>query len=148
MQTSKAKTSPTLQPFQVTAPLLKQGRMDRLLARTDKLQVVIKSYAEGGENFFHTHTTDDHAFVVLMGEATVYGMDGTTITLKRNEGVLLPRGAYYRFHSSGKEPLVMLRAGTAEPGDRRLAPDGTDMRQHQGEVTYAPPVPIEGAFFR
>ncbi|MBI2867888.1 MAG: hypothetical protein HYX97_06100, partial [Chloroflexi bacterium] len=54
MQKSTTKTAPALQPFQVTAPLLKQGRMDRLLARTDKLQIVIKSYAEGGENFFHT----------------------------------------------------------------------------------------------
>src|SRR4051812_27595996 len=59
--------APLPQVFTVTTPILKEGRTDYALAVTDRLQIVVKCYASGGENYLHAHTEEDHAFVVLQG---------------------------------------------------------------------------------
>jgi len=110
------------------APVLSAGRFDAVLARTEGFAARVKVYAEGGENATHTHLKEDHLFLVLAGQAVFeVGRDGgETIVANPYEGVFLPRGAFYKFLSSGEENLLMFRVGGFEAEDRmRVAPDGS-----------------------
>src|SRR5262245_20893827 len=88
-------------PYRLRAPLLSQGRMDTVMAETDNMQVRLKVYAQGGENALHTHLDQDHTFVILQGEARFWDETGESKVYGRNEGIMLPRGAFYRFESCG-----------------------------------------------
>ena len=118
--------------FKLEARLPQQGRSDTPVAASDRMGVVLKTYAADGENALHAHPNEDHAFVVLQGEATFYGPNDETRTIGKNEGVLLPHGTFYWFKATGEEPLVMVRIGAAayDGVDRRgrISPDGSEMR--------------------
>ena len=60
---------PQAQRFSLRTPLLSEGRTTTLVAQADLMTVMIKVYAEGGENALHAHTHEDHCFIVLDGEA-------------------------------------------------------------------------------
>ena len=134
------------QLFHLRTPLLKEGRLDTVVAKTREMTVTMKCYAEGGENELHTHVAEDHIFVVLDGEARFFGKEGETSVLGRNQGILVPAGWYYRFESCGDRPLVMLRVGAGD-GAARVNIDGQPMHGLSAENKYVPPVPIEGAFY-
>jgi mannose-6-phosphate isomerase-like protein (cupin superfamily) len=127
-------TAAQAQTFNLTTPYLRQGITSDERARSDLLTVLIKVYASGGENRMHAHVHEDHSFIVLEGEATFHfdGEDNARV-LKPYEGVMLPRGAYYRFESTGQGNLVMLRVGAAPPGSpkRALYPEGGDKSRDQ-----------------
>jgi mannose-6-phosphate isomerase-like protein (cupin superfamily) len=115
--------------FKLEAQLPKQGRTDTPLAASDKMWVVLKTYAADGENGLHAHPNEDHTFVVLQGEATFYGPNGETRTIGKNEGVLLPHGTLYWFKATSDEPLVMVRIGAAAfDGVERHGRIGPEMR--------------------
>lgn len=97
--------------FQLAARLPEQGRTNQVFASTPLLNVVLKTYASGGENELHAHTNEDHLFVVLQGAATFFGPRGEEKTVVRHGGVVLPRGVLYRFIAHEGEPLVLLRVG-------------------------------------
>jgi len=98
--------------FDVRTPLLKQGRTNLPLAATDKLSVVLKCYAQGGENALHAHPYEDHVFLILQGRAEFRGPGGEVRVLGANQGIMLPAGSLYRFEAQGEENLVLLRIGT------------------------------------
>jgi mannose-6-phosphate isomerase-like protein (cupin superfamily) len=137
------------QPFRLRAPLLSQGRQDTVLAESGLMQLRMKVYAEGGENTLHTHTQEDHSFIILQGQARFYDKDGNSEVYGRNQGVLLPRGAYYWFQSCGDEPLVMVRvaARTEEYRSSRTGPDGKPMAGDSAENKQVEPIVIPGAFY-
>jgi mannose-6-phosphate isomerase-like protein (cupin superfamily) len=86
------------------------------------MNVVLKTYASGGENEIHAHTNEDHVFVVLQGGATFFGPRGETKSVGKFDCVLVPAGALYSFHANEDEPLVMLRVGAAiDPSSDVLA---------------------------
>jgi mannose-6-phosphate isomerase-like protein (cupin superfamily) len=122
------------QTFNLTTPYLQQGITSDERARSDLLTVLIKVYASGGENRMHAHVYEDHSFIVLEGEATFH-FDGeeSARVLKPYEGVMLPKGTYYRFESTGRGNLVMLRVGAAPPGSAKRAvyPEGGDKSRDQ-----------------
>ena len=97
--------------FQLAARLPEQGRTNQVFAATPLLNVVLKTYASGGENELHAHSNEDHLFVVLQGGATFYGPRGEERTVVRHGGVVLPKGVLYRFTAHEGEPLVLLRVG-------------------------------------
>jgi mannose-6-phosphate isomerase-like protein (cupin superfamily) len=84
---------------------------------------------------------------VLEGEATFHfdGEDNTRVlglpsgrepaprVLKPHEGIMLPKGTFYRFESTGQQNLVMLRVGAAPPGSPKQAvyPEGGDKSRDQ-----------------
>jgi mannose-6-phosphate isomerase-like protein (cupin superfamily) len=112
------------------------------------MYVWVKVYAEGGENYLHTHEREDHVFVILDGEATFHDPGGKDTVLKKNQGILLQRGAYYSFTSTGNTPLVLLRVGAADAlphvrDSRKSWPGEVDDREARGIV----PVEIPGQFF-
>ena len=120
--------------FNLTTPHLQQGITSEERARSELLTVLIKVYASGGENRTHAHVYEDHSFIVLEGEATFHfdGEDNTRV-LKPYEGVMLPKGTYYRFESTGQGNLVMLRVGASPPGSpkRAVYPEGGDKSRDQ-----------------
>ena len=151
-QTQTRPAAPTeVKPevYRLRTPLMQQGRSDITLAQTENMTVRIKCYAAGGENALHAHAAEDHTFVVLAGQARFWGPDGEIATLGRNEGIMLPRGAYYRFESCADEPLVLLRVGaklgTAEVP--RMTLDGRPIPGDSLENKTVPPIVMEGAFY-
>jgi mannose-6-phosphate isomerase-like protein (cupin superfamily) len=128
--------------FKLAAQLPKQGRTDTPVAASDKMWVVLKTYAADGENGLHAHPNEDHTFVVLQGEAIFYGPNNEEKTIGKNEGVLLPHGTFYWFKAKGAEPLVMVRIGAAafDGVDRhgRINPDGSEMRGDSVENKQVP----------
>src|SRR5688572_1130759 len=83
--------------FSLKAPVLSEGRMESILATTPLTSMVIKVYASGGENGMHAHANEDHCFVVLQGQATFHlGTEDNVRVVNKYEGVMLPRGAFYR----------------------------------------------------
>ena len=93
--------------FRLEAQLPKQGRTDTPVAASDKMWVVLKTYAADGENGLHAHPNEDHTFIVLQGEATFYGPNDETRTIGKNEGVLLPHGTFYWLGSGSNGPAKM-----------------------------------------
>jgi len=93
----------------------------------ENLWLRLKVYASGGENGLHAHEKEDHAFFVLQGEATFHiGEDEEEVRVGPFEGMMVPKGALYRFASSGPGNLVMLRSGGAQQdgGPERPMRDG------------------------
>jgi mannose-6-phosphate isomerase-like protein (cupin superfamily) len=142
-------TKPTV--FALRAQLLDQGRTDTVVAAAEDLIVRMKVYASGGENELHAHTGEDHTFMVLQGSARFYGPEGETIDIGQYQGIMLPRGAYYRFHATSKEPLVMIRVGSPNPRKQkkpyRIDIEGNELRGDSKENKSVPVVFREGAFF-
>jgi mannose-6-phosphate isomerase-like protein (cupin superfamily) len=136
--------------FKLEARLPKQGRTDTPVAASDKMWVVLKTYAADGENGLHAHPNEDHTFVVLQGEAIFYGPNNEEKTIGTNEGVLLPHGTFYWFKAKGEQPLVMVRIGAAafDGVDRhgRINPDGSEMRGDSVENKQVPLIMSEDWF--
>ena len=92
-----AKTEPpSPQVYSLKTPYMQQGRVHQLVAETPNLRVHMKVNAEGGENEIHTHLDEDHSFVVLEGEMTIYDNKGNQWIVKPYQGVMLAKGTYYR----------------------------------------------------
>ena len=138
--------APTLEVFSLRSQLLSSGRQDRILTETDDLWLTMKVYASGGENNLHRHPTEDHAFVVLSGQATFYDRDENPTVVNPFEGAMLPKGAFYHFCSSADEPLVMLRVGAGVKATR-LSPDGSVAMPRDDPSAKVPTIPIPGKFF-
>jgi mannose-6-phosphate isomerase-like protein (cupin superfamily) len=143
-----------IEPFEVTAPLLERGVQDTPLFTTDELWGHLKVYAEGGENDLHAHPHEDHAFVVLQGEAMFWNRAGDQVAVRRYQGILVPRGAYYRFQNTGEGNLVMLRVGAgsnshlSERRTERLGVDGRPMTFNPMQRASGTELPVEsGEFF-
>lgn len=120
---------PEATTFSLKTPGLTSGRSVNIVAKTDLFSLAVKIYAQGGENGLHAHVYEDHTFVVLHGQATFFlGKEKKETVVGPNEGVLIPRGAFYKFQSSGDENLVMLRIGAETPEKSdvwRIHPDGS-----------------------
>ena len=146
------------------AALLSAGATTDPLALGDNLWLHVKVYSTGGENGLHYHPREDHAFFVLQGQATFYDENGQATVVGRNDGVMLPKGTRYRFHSSDRENLVLLRAGggqrTGSPSDEgtpeypgpmyeRMGADGQPLPgdSPENKTPSMPPARIPGAFF-
>ena len=144
------KSPPKAEVFSLKTPYLSVGRTTEFVANTDLMSVAIKVYAEGGENALHTHLHEDHAFVVLEGEATFWDRAGTETVVGKYQGICLPRGAFYYFKSTGDTNLVLLRVGandTSWHGDTRMGPDGKPLPSRSAENKRIDGVPIPGKFF-
>ena len=137
--------------FNMRCQMLEQGRTDTVVAAAEDLIIRMKVYASGGENELHAHTGEDHSFMILQGSARFYGPDGETTDLGPYQGIMLPKGAFYRFHATGTEPLVMIRVGGPSPKKQkkpyRIAKDGSELRGDSKENRTQPIIFRDGAFF-
>jgi mannose-6-phosphate isomerase-like protein (cupin superfamily) len=147
------KEAPRAQVFSLKTPYMKQGRVTQTVAKTENMWIATKINAEGGENEIHTHLNQDHAFIVLEGEMSVFDEKGAEMKLQPYQGVMLPKGAYYRYLNTGSGNLVVLRlaAYTADRPARgeamRVMPDGTPILGGSEENHSLPPIEMPGKFF-
>ena len=119
--------------FHIRARLPKEGRTNQVLGASRYMNVVLKTYASGGENELHAHTNEDHVFVVLQGGAVFYGPNNEEKKVGVNDCVLVPSGAFYKFIAKEDEPLVMLRVGAAiDPDADILARVDADGKSFDG----------------
>ena len=95
-------------------PLLSSGASYDGLALAENLWLSVKVYSSGGENALHRHMVEDHAFIVMQGQATFHFEGGNSCEAKQFEGVMIPKGIAYKFEASPGENLVLLRVGAAQ----------------------------------
>lgn len=149
------------------AQLLSSGMTTIPLAATHNLWIHSKVYSRGGENALHAHNVEDHTFFVLQGRAEFHFGDGSTTIAETYDGVLIPKGVMYRFHSIDDGNLVMVRIGGAQrsdlsqrftkgsPAEVRSATvtdgDGNPILDtkslQKGKTPAEPVVKLEGQFF-
>ena len=142
----------TARYFRVRGPLLlKGGGRDTRLFETETMTGRLKIYADGGENDLHAHPGEDHVFIVLDGEAVFFDKDGAQTVARKYDGVLLPRGTFYRFRNTGEGNVVMLRIGVGDkfdgPGVYRVAPDGEPLRHNLTTRDSLSEAPVESGLF-
>lgn len=150
----KAQTSEKAKAkfFSLKTPYMIQGRMTPVVAKTDTLKLQVKVNAEGGENEIHTHLNEDHAFVVLEGQMSIFDETGHETKVQQYQGVMLPKGAFYRYLNTGTQNLVLLRV-SALLADR--PPAGKPTRIDTDGVGFyggaknkeLPRIVMEGKFF-
>ena len=139
--------TPKPQTFSLKMPYVKQGRTKRYLAQTPDMEIRVMVNAESDENEYHTHLDIDHTFIVLEGELTIIDPQEKEYVVKPNQGILIPKGAYYRYLVSAKENTVMLRVSAkvrdyipragASNKVRAVRLDGTElgsMEDHKGRA--------------
>ena len=149
MQTAR-KLQPTEKPktqkFSLRTPYMKQGRITQLVAETENMWIHTKINYEGGENEIHTHLDEDHAFIVLEGQMSVFDENGNEIKVEKHQGVMIPKGAYYRYLNTGSENLVVIRVGAGIKGkaqggtEMRVRPDGKPLLANSSENKTVTPI--------
>ena len=141
---------PRAEVFSLKTPYLSKGRISTLVSKTSNLWIHTKMNAEGGENGLHCHTQEDHAFVVLEGQVTFFDGEGNETVLGPHQGIMIPKGAYYRYLNTGTGNLMVLRVGGGErkgSQESRIDPDGKPLIADSAENKHIDPVPIPGKFF-
>jgi mannose-6-phosphate isomerase-like protein (cupin superfamily) len=106
---------PRAYTFSLKTPYMQQGRVTQLVAETANMWIHTKINAEGGENEIHSHLDEDHSFIVLEGEMSVFDETGREMK-ERSIRVMIPKGAYYRYLNTGSENLVVIRIGAGIKG--------------------------------
>lgn len=148
---TQTQAQPKAEIFSLKTPYLSAGRVTSLAAKTENLWIHTKVNAEGGENAVHTHTDEDHAFIVLEGEVTFFDENNNGTVLKPFQGIMIPKGAYYRYLNTGPGNLIVVRVGAAAKdktgGATRIDPDGRPLHGGSPENKHIEPVPIPGKFF-
>lgn len=139
--------------FKMRAQMLEKGRTNTPLFKTENMWGTLKVYASGGENGLHSHTKEDHVFVVMQGSARFYGPQGETHDVGTHEGVVLPKNCFYHFHATSEEPLVLFRIAchTEEAKDDslpdRLNSQGKPMPGNSPENKQVEVIFKEGSYF-
>ena len=139
--------------FTMESPLPEQGNDRTYLAHTDQMHLFLTVHAPAnGEPHVHAHTNEDHAFIVMQGEATFFGPNEEAVRVVKHQGIMLPRGTMYRFQAENDEPLAMIRIGCPVDPDKpvhtRINADGTPMLGNASANNAVPTVFKPGAFFR
>ena len=144
---------PHTQKFSLRTPYMKQGRITQMVAETENMWIHTKINYEGGENEIHCHLDEDHSFIVLEGQMSVFDEQGGEIEVKQYQGVMIPKGAYYRYLNTGDGNLVVIRVGAGAKGQQqagqetRLGADGKPLTSGTPENRNKPPIEMIGKFF-
>ncbi len=135
--------------FKIKTPQITGGRSHTPLAKTDLISIGLNYYAPGRKNTLHTHPGEDHAFVVLDGEATFYDKSNNATVLRKGEGIMLPDGWYYWFQSTGEKPLALLRlSGRKEkPKLMRIDVKGNTRTEDEEGYVCVDGKPVEGQYW-
>jgi len=149
----KEYDQPQAQLFSLKTPYMQQGRVTQLVAETPNMWIHTKINAEGGENEIHKHLDEDHAFIVLEGQMSVFDEKGNEMAVKQYQGVMLPKGAYYRYLNTGEGNLVVIRVGAGTKGqpqggqEMRLGANGKPLVSGTPENRNKTPIEMPGKFF-
>jgi mannose-6-phosphate isomerase-like protein (cupin superfamily) len=139
--------------FAVKPQLLESGKTVRALANSDVISCGVQVIAGGGETNLHAHKGNDAIWFVLQGAASFYTTEDRLVaTIRKNEGLLIPREVPYWFESTSEENLIILRFGANASGETKGRIDYTPSRVTQAVwVDGAEHLPgtkvLEGAYF-
>lgn len=138
------------QIFELMTPVLTGGRSHMPLSKTDLVSVGLNYYTPGRKNTLHTHPGEDHAFVVMDGEATFYDKNEKATVLKKGQGIMLPEGWYYWFQNTGPAPLVLLRfsARKGRPPVTRVDVTGRTRSEDSAEYVHVDGQPVQGQLWK
>jgi mannose-6-phosphate isomerase-like protein (cupin superfamily) len=88
---------------------------------------------------------------VLEGEVAFFDEAGNRNVLKPYQGIMIPRGAYYRYLNTGPGNLMVLRVGAGTKNEQnegnRIGPNGQPLHGDSAENKHVEPAPIPGKFF-
>jgi mannose-6-phosphate isomerase-like protein (cupin superfamily) len=137
------------QIFELKTPFLREGNTHNVIAATDLMSIALKYYNEGGENALHTHPGEDHAFLILDGEMTLYDKEEQAIVLKRGQGIMIPSGWSYWFKNSGDGPLIFLKFSAFKKEAKGAKGDGHGKLLAPGfiEEKREKAIPVDGSFW-
>jgi hypothetical protein len=82
----------------------------------------------------------------------VFDENGNEMEVQQHQGVMIPKGAYYRYLNTGEGNLVVIRVGAGVKGQQqggqemRLGADGKPLASGTPENRNLPPVE-SGKFF-
>jgi hypothetical protein len=116
------------------------------VAETENMWIHTKIKYEGGENEIHAHLDEDHSFIVLEGQMSVFDEKGNEQKIEKYQGIMIPKGAYYRYLNTGKDNLVVIRVGAGIKGkpqggvEMRVRPDGKPLLADSEENKTVPPL--------
>jgi hypothetical protein len=97
----------------------------------------MQASATGGENEIHAHLDDEK---------------GNEMKVNQYQGVLLPKGAYYRYLNTGAGNLVVLRIGAGIKGqpqggeEMRVRPDGKPLPAYSAKNKTVAPIYSDNFF--
>ena len=84
---------------------------------------------------------------------SVFDETGREMKVEKYQGVMIPKGAYYRYLNTGAGNLVVLRIGAGTKGqaqggvEMRVSPDGRPLLAGSVENKTLPPIEDPGKFF-
>lgn len=105
------------------------------MCNSDLMKVQVQVVKDGGENNLHTHTGEDAFWLVLNGAVKFYGESDQVIgELKKQEGILIPRGFSYWFESAGEEPLEILRVTARDQTTENRRVNQSPLKQWQVDM--------------
>lgn len=136
--------------FRLKTNLLTGGRSHTPLAKSGGLTMGLNFYTVGRKNKLHTHPGEDHAFVVIEGQATFFDKEGKATVLNKGEGIMLPDGHYYYFESTGTVPLAILRSSAARkdrPAVLRVDVKGDKRMDEEEGFAVADGAAIDGQYW-
>src|SRR5688500_6827071 len=121
---------PQTKLFSLRTPYMKQGRITQLVAETENMWIHTKINYEGGENEIHTHLDEDHSFIALEGQMSVFDEKGNELKVGKYQGDMTSNAAYCRCHIPGTNNLLVIRVGAGIKGNPQggeemwVRPDG------------------------
>ena len=84
---------------------------------------------------------------------SVFDETGREMKVEKYQGVMIPKGAYYRYLNTGEGNLVVIRIGAGIKGqpqggvEMRVRPDGKPLLAGSAENKTLPPIEDTGRFF-
>ncbi len=136
--------------FELSTPVLTGGRSHMPLSSTELTSVGLNYYTPGRKNTLHTHPGEDHAFVVLDGEATFSDKNENAPVLNQGPGSMLPEGWHSWFQNTGAGALVLLRFSSrkAKPAVTRIDAAGKTRSEDSTEYVHVDGEIVEGKVWR
>jgi mannose-6-phosphate isomerase-like protein (cupin superfamily) len=122
--------------FKYQRPEFEGVKKSMLMCDSDLMRVHVQVVKSGGENNLHTHTGEDAFWLVLNGAVKFYGEGDKVIAeLKKQGGILIPRGFSYWFESASDEPLEILRVAARDQNTENKRVSQSPLKQWQLDST-------------
>jgi hypothetical protein len=147
LRETKGAASMDATTFKIKTPCLTGGRSHTPLARTDFASVGLNYYSSGRKNTLHTHPGEDHAFVVLDGEATFCDKAGNTKVLRRVKALCSRKTGITGFRAPAINRWLTTAYKSNRPQVKRIDAQGRTREEDEVGYAYVDGEPIREQFW-